>query len=88
MHIFVIIVICNALILYLFYLEKIITTDNWSAELAKLVANAMLAQRISSINSISHICEKTGADVSEVAKAVGMDSRIGNTTTDFHRILK
>ena len=58
--------------------EKIITSNIWSSELSKLVANAFLAQRVSSINSISALCEKTDADISEVAKAVGMDSRIGN----------
>jgi len=58
--------------------EKIITSNIWSAELSKLVANAFLAQRVSSINSISALCEKTDADISEVAKAVGMDSRIGS----------
>lgn len=58
--------------------EKILTSNVWSAELSKLVANAFLAQRISSINSISALCEKTDASVSEVARAVGMDSRIGN----------
>ena len=57
--------------------EKILLTNVWSSELSKLVANAMLAQRISSVNSISALCEKTDADISEVAKAVGMDSRIG-----------
>ena len=57
--------------------EKIITTNLWSSELSKLVANAFLAQRISSINSISALCEATGADVDEVAHAIGMDSRIG-----------
>jgi len=57
--------------------EKIITSNIWSSELAKLAANAFLAQRISSINAISALCEKTEADVREVAKAVGMDSRIG-----------
>ena len=57
--------------------EKIITTNLWSSELSKLVANAFLAQRISSINSISALCEATGADVDEVAKAIGTDSRIG-----------
>ncbi len=57
--------------------QKIITTNVWSSELSKLVSNAMLAQRISSINSISAICEKTGADIDEVSKAVGMDKRIG-----------
>jgi len=58
--------------------EKIITSNIWSSELSKLVANAFLAQRVSSINSISALCEKTDADISEVAKAVGMDSRIGS----------
>lgn len=58
--------------------ERILTTNTWSSELSKLVANAFLAQRISSINSISAICEKTGADIREVAYAVGYDSRIGN----------
>lgn len=57
--------------------ERIITTNLWSSELSKLVANAFLAQRISSINSVSAICEATGADVDEVANAIGMDSRIG-----------
>ncbi len=57
--------------------EKIITTNLWSSELSKLVANAFLAQRISSINSISALCEATEADVTEVAHAVGCDSRIG-----------
>ncbi len=58
--------------------EKIITSNIWSSELSKLVANAFLAQRVSSINSITPLCEKTEADISEVARAVGMDSRIGN----------
>lgn len=58
--------------------EKIITTNLWSSELSKLVANAFLAQRVSSINAISELCEVTGADVSEVANAIGMDSRIGS----------
>ncbi|KAF7543227.1 hypothetical protein G7Z17_g10909 [Cylindrodendrum hubeiense] len=58
--------------------ERILTTNVWSSELAKLVANSMLAQRISSINSISALCEQTGADVDEVARAVGVDPRIGN----------
>jgi UDPglucose 6-dehydrogenase len=58
--------------------SRIITTNVWSSELAKLVANSMLAQRLSSINSISAICEKTGADVDEVAAAVGCDPRIGD----------
>jgi len=57
--------------------DKILTTNVWSSELSKLTANAFLAQRISSINAMSELCEKTGADVSEVAKAIGMDSRIG-----------
>jgi UDPglucose 6-dehydrogenase len=57
--------------------EKIITSNVWSAELSKLVSNAFLAQRVSSINSISALCEKTDADISEVAYAVGMDTRIG-----------
>jgi len=57
--------------------EKILTVSSWSSELSKLAANAFLAQRISSINSFSAICERTGADVNEVAKAVGTDSRIG-----------
>ncbi len=57
--------------------EKIIKTNIWSSELSKLTANAFLAQRVSSINSISALCEKTGADISEVATAVGMDYRIG-----------
>jgi UDPglucose 6-dehydrogenase len=58
--------------------ERIITTNLWSSELSKLVANAFLAQRISSINAISALCEKTEADVSEVAHAIGLDNRIGN----------
>lgn len=57
--------------------ERILTTNLWSSELSKLVANAFLAQRISSINSVSALCEATGADVDEVARAIGMDSRIG-----------
>ena len=58
--------------------DKILTTNVWSSELSKLTANAFLAQRVSSINALSALCEKTGADVNEVAKAVGMDSRIGS----------
>lgn len=58
--------------------EQIVTTRIWSSELSKLTANAFLAQRISSINSISALCERTGADVDEVARAIGMDSRIGS----------
>merc|ERR1711957_315349 len=57
--------------------EHILTTNLWSSELSKLVANAMLAQRVSSINAISLLCEKTGADVGEVSQAIGMDTRIG-----------
>merc|ERR1712111_108448 len=57
--------------------ERILTTNLWSSELSKLVANAMLAQRVSSMNSISRLCEKTGADVQEVSRAIGADSRIG-----------
>jgi UDPglucose 6-dehydrogenase len=58
--------------------DRILTANVWSAELSKLVANAFLAQRISSINSISALCEKTDASVQEVARAVGMDSRVGS----------
>lgn len=57
--------------------ERVLTTNLWSSELSKLVANAFLAQRVSSINSISALCESTGADVSEISRAVGMDDRIG-----------
>ena len=57
--------------------QKIIKTNLWSAELSKLTSNAFLAQRISSINSISSICEVTGADINEVSSSVGLDSRIG-----------
>lgn len=57
--------------------EQILTTNLWSSECSKLVANAFLAQRVSSINSISALCEATGADVSEISRAVGMDDRIG-----------
>lgn len=57
--------------------ERIITTRIWSSELSKLTANAFLAQRVSSINAMSALCERTGADVDEVATAIGMDSRIG-----------
>ena len=58
--------------------EKILTTNVWSSELAKLASNAMLAQRISSINSLSALCEKTGADIEELSMAIGMDHRIGS----------
>ena len=57
--------------------DKILTTNVWSSELAKLASNAMLAQRISSINSLSALCEKTGADIDELSKAIGMDHRVG-----------
>ncbi|MBP8065925.1 MAG: UDP-glucose 6-dehydrogenase [Flavobacterium sp.] len=57
--------------------ERILTTNVWSSEMSKLTANAFLAQRVSSINAMSELCEKTGADVNEVARAIGMDSRIG-----------
>ena len=62
--------------------EKILHTNIWSSELAKLTANAFLAQRISSINSIGALCEATGADVREVARAIGTDSRIGSKFLD------
>ncbi|MDB4228866.1 nucleotide sugar dehydrogenase [Flavobacteriaceae bacterium] len=58
--------------------DKILTTNVWSSELSKLASNAMLAQRISSINSLSALCEKTGADIEELSKAIGMDHRIGS----------
>jgi UDPglucose 6-dehydrogenase len=57
--------------------DRILRTNVWSSELSKLTANAFLAQRVSSINALSELCEKTGADVNEVAKAIGLDSRIG-----------
>ena len=57
--------------------EKVLKTNIWSSELSKLTANAFLAQRISSVNSISSLCEITGADIHQVCKAVGMDNRIG-----------
>ncbi len=59
-------------------IEKIITTSLWSSELSKLTANAFLAQRISSINSITAVCEVTGGNIKQVSKAVGLDSRIGD----------
>ena len=62
--------------------QRILTTNLWSSELSKLTANAFLAQRISSINSISALCEETGADIKEVSLAVGMDSRIGSKFLD------
>ena len=58
--------------------ENILTTNVWSSELSKLAANAFLAQRVSSINAISALCEQTEANVDEIAKAIGADSRIGN----------
>ena len=58
--------------------NKILFTNLWSSELSKLTSNAFLAQRISSINAISALCEKTGADINEVASVVGSDKRIGN----------
>ncbi len=58
--------------------ERIITTNLWSSELSKLVANAFLAQRVSSINSITALCEHTDADIDEIARAIGSDARIGN----------
>jgi UDPglucose 6-dehydrogenase len=57
--------------------EKILTTNVWSSELSKLASNAMLAQRISSINTLSGLCEKTGANIDDLSKAIGMDHRIG-----------
>ena len=62
--------------------EKILQTNIWSSELAKLTANAFLAQRISSINSIAALCEATGADVREVSRAIGTDTRIGSKFLD------
>ena len=62
--------------------EKILETNIWSSELAKLTANAFLAQRISSINAIGALCEATGADVREVSRAIGADSRIGSKFLD------
>ena len=58
--------------------ERILTTNVWSSELSKLTANAFLAQRVSSINSLTEICEQTEADINEVARAIGTDSRIGS----------
>ena len=58
--------------------ERILTTNLWSSELSKLTANAFLAQRVSSINALSELCEKTEANVHEVARAIGTDSRIGS----------
>ncbi len=57
--------------------SQIITTNLWSSELSKLVANAYLAQRVSSINSITALCEATDADIDEISRAIGSDPRIG-----------
>ena len=57
--------------------EKIFTTDLWSSELSKLIANALLAQRISSINSFSALCENTDANIKDVSQAIGLDKRLG-----------
>merc|ERR1719161_1140634 len=57
--------------------SQILTMNLWSSELSKLVANAFLAQRVSSINSVAKLCERTGADVTEVSRAIGSDARIG-----------
>ena len=62
--------------------KKILHTNIWSSELAKLTANAFLAQRISAINAIGALCESTGADVREVARAIGSDNRIGSRFLD------
>lgn len=59
--------------------RKIITTNTWSSELSKLASNAFLSQRLSSINAMATICESTGADIDEVARAIGMDNRIGSS---------
>ncbi len=58
--------------------ERILTTNVWSAELTKLAANAMLAQRVSSVNALAGLCEATGADIDEVARVMGADKRIGS----------
>ena len=68
--------------------ERIITANLWSAELSKLAANAFLAQRVSSINAISAICERTEADVTEVARAIGLDRRIGCRFSSSQRRLR
>ena len=60
--------------------EKILLTNIWSSELSKLIANAFLAQRLSSINSITALCESTGAEIDEVVKAIGHDTRIGKNS--------
>lgn len=58
--------------------QQVLITNTWSSELTKLVANAFLAQRVSSINSLTHLCEKTGADIQELARGIGSDTRIGS----------
>ena len=68
--------------------ERILRTNVWSSELSKLAANAFLAQRISSINSLTPFCEKTGADIAEVARAIGMDGRIGPRFLQAERRLR
>ena len=70
--------------IYLNWVEhnKILTTDLWSSELSKLIANAFLAQRINSINSMAALCEKTGADIQKVSLAIGSDQRIGQYFLD------
>ena len=67
--------------------EQIITTNLWSSELSKLVANAYLAQRVSSINSITALCEETDADIDEISKAIGSDPRIGKHHTILYTTL-
>jgi UDPglucose 6-dehydrogenase len=67
--------------------DKILTTNVWSSELSKLTANAFLAQRVSSINAMSQLYEQTGADVSEVAKAIGLDSRIGQAFEVYRHLI-
>lgn len=71
------IILSNVLDVHSCSKERILTVGLWSSELSKLAANAMLAQRISSINALSAICEATGANIDEVAHAIGYDSRIG-----------
>ena len=66
--------------------EKILTTNVWSSELSKLASNAMLAQRISSINSLSALCEKTGADIGELSKAIKTDAAYYLVFLNFHQL--
>ena len=68
--------------------DKIIRTNLWSSELSKLTANAFLAQRISSINSMTALCEVTGADIKQVADAIGMDRRIGKNFYHLVQVLE